>query len=210
MQDHIKVHGLAFNATLAESPWSAAKPNHKVNQPVSITLDIFHDISGAGLSDDLSKSVDYSAVSDVVRNACERSTDAKAPLTAFGLAESIISSCLSFIEISIDSLAIEVELPKALLRSRSASVKISRLRSGVKSDTDTFFINDLRLYTIIGIRPREREDKQPVIVNLVIARQDAIAANFKFDFSGLELFLSDVSYFKSFQRRRIFTNCSAH
>lgn len=65
-----------------------------------------------------------------------------------------------------------VEKPRALLRADAAGITITRKRSEdgvvVHGDSDRVFVKNLRLVTIIGVNPWEREEKQEVIINLTM------------------------------------------
>lgn len=218
MSDHIRVQGLSLTASLSESPWTTVDPSKKpVFQPIIVGLDIHHDIKAAGSSDDLTKSISYSDVCKSAQSACLTvspqfsgpGSPAKA-VTAFELAERIIEHCLSGITLPILQLDVELELPKATLRAKSACVKISRFRNGSPAEKHRFLIKDLPVHTIVGIHPHERQDKQPVIINVEFSHAMDLDENFKFDFARLERCLSDVravaihsSFFRVYARAHL-------
>lgn len=190
--DHIKVQNISLITSLCESPWILIDLSKPVSQPVSISLDICHDIGAAGFTDDLSQSVDYSAACKSAQNACNAdSTDLAAP-TAYGLTNRVLQQCLSDINLPISEVGVEIQLPKAVLRAKSASVSVSRKKDGSLSKSPLFKINELVVHTIVGINPQERVDKQPVIITLALEHASDLDNSFKFNFARLERQISDV------------------
>jgi dihydroneopterin aldolase/2-amino-4-hydroxy-6-hydroxymethyldihydropteridine diphosphokinase/dihydropteroate synthase len=66
---------------------------------------------------------------------------------------------------------VSIEKPRALLRADAAGISIIRRRDGEtvkKEGEDRVFVKDLRLVTIIGVNPWEREERQNVIINLTL------------------------------------------
>lgn len=64
-----------------------------------------------------------------------------------------------------------IEKPRALLRADAAGISIVRRRDGAtvkKEGEDRTFVKDLRLATIIGVNPWERNERQNVIINLTM------------------------------------------
>lgn len=190
--DHIKVQNISLITSLCESPWTLIDLSKPVSQPVSISLDICHDIGAAGFTDDLSQSVDYSAACKSAQNACNvDATDLAAP-TAYGLTNGVLQQCLSDINLPISEVGVEIQLPKAVLRAKSASVSVSRKKDGSLSKSPLFKINELVVHTIVGINPQERVDKQPVIITLALEHASDLDNSFKFNFACLERQISDV------------------
>lgn len=190
--DHIKIQNISLITSLCESPWTSINPATSVSQPVLVSLDICHDIGAAGLTDDLSQSVDYSAACKSAQKACSMdSTDFAAP-TAYGLAEKVLQQCVSDINLPISEIGVEIQLPKAVLRARSASVSVSRKKDGSLSKSPLFKINELVVHTVVGINPQERVDKQPVVITLALEHASDLDKSFKFNFACLERQISDV------------------
>jgi len=83
-------------------------------------------------------------------------------------------------EYKVPQITIRVEKPRALLHATSAGVEITRtkedygpiekdpdaLPASINSHHDIIFVKDLKVSTIIGVNPWEREEKQIVILNL--------------------------------------------
>lgn len=69
-----------------------------------------------------------------------------------------------------------VEKPRALLRADAAGIAVTRRREKdgrvVAEGDDRVFVKNLRLVTIIGINPWEREEKQSVIINLTMHKEN--------------------------------------
>lgn len=195
--DHIKVQNICLITSLCESPWTSIDLSKPVSQPVSISLDICHDIGAAGFADDLSQSVDYSAACKSAQNACNvDSTDLAA--TAYGLTNRVLRQCVSDINLPISEVGVEIQLPKAVLRARSASVSVSRKKDGSLSKSPMFKINELVVHTIVGINPQERVDKQPVVITLALEHASDLDNSYKFNFACLERQISDVRSFQTF------------
>lgn len=198
MNDHIKVHGLSTSTLLSESPWSTIDASLKpVSQPVIISLDIEHDIQAASRSDDLTRSVDYSAISKIALGACNPDSSSSTPPTptAYGLAERIIEHCLAGLGQPVSRFGIELELPKAVLRAKSAGVMVSRRKDRTLADRHKFYIKELPVHTIVGIHPHEREDKQPVFISLELVHAADLDKDFKINFAKLERRISNVRNF---------------
>lgn len=199
--DHIRIHNISLVTSVSESPWTSIDSVTSVSQPISISLDICHDIGAAGFTDDLSQSVDYSAACKSAQKACNVvSTDFTVP-TAYGLAERVLQQCLSDINLPISDIGVEIQLTKALLRAKSASVSVSRKKDGSPSKSPLFKVNDLVVHTIVGINPQERIDKQPVVITIAFERAFHPDRSYKFNFARLERHISDVRFSK-FQHRK--------
>lgn len=192
--DHIRVNGISLSSVLCESPWTSISEAKAVQQPVVAFLDIHYDIKIAGLTDDLSNSVDYSAACKSAQAACSSVDDANPP-TAFGLAERILTRCAEGIDarLPVKQVDVELRLPKTVLRAKYASVKLCKRPNGTFANPILFEVSDLLVHTIIGIHPHERIDKQPVIINLSFARAANTDDALKFKFASLEKYISDVS-----------------
>ena len=156
MNDHIKINGLSLVAPLSVSPWPTLDPPATTKvQPIIVSLDITLDISAAGTNDDLSHSINYSEFSKVAENICtRRSSSHTNPITALGLAEEILEQCQASIFLPNQELTVHLELPKAVLRAKNASVLISRRIDGSLSKSIDFSIKGLLAHTIVGITPK--------------------------------------------------------
>lgn len=196
MADHIKINGLSLIAPVSVSPWPTIDPPEKpVLQPIVVSLDILHDIIAAGTSDDLTQSVNYSEVSKIAQKVCSDSQPSynSGGITALGLSDRILEQCLAGISLPIAELSVNLDLPKAVLRAKSAFVHISRKRDGSLSGKVKFGIKDLLVHTVVGINPQEREDKQPVLVNIDLACNKELSRDTHLPFAKLERTLSTVS-----------------
>lgn len=69
-----------------------------------------------------------------------------------------------------------VEKPRALLRADAAGIAITRRKEKdgrvIVEGEDRVFVKNLRLVTIIGVNPWEREEKQNVVINLTMHKQN--------------------------------------
>lgn len=196
MSDHVKINGLSLTAPISNSPWPTLDPPDTAKiHPITISLDILLDISAAGTTDDLSHSINYSGVSKVAENLCTNLSSAQSTdvITALGLAEEILKECQASITLPIQELSVHLELPKAVLRAKHASIHVSRRRDGSLSKKIEFSIKGLIVHTTVGINPPEREDKQPVIVDVTLTSDKALPKDYHFPFARLERSLSTVS-----------------
>ncbi|KAL1918471.1 uncharacterized protein VTP21DRAFT_3131 [Calcarisporiella thermophila] len=157
--DKILIRNLKVRTILGVDSWERVK-----KQPVHLDLTLHHPISQVGATDHLGTSLHYGLTTKAVTKFAEdshfRSVEA--------LAEGIAKVCISC---GAEKAIVRVEKPRALLHAAAAGIEISRLRDGeeVKLDgQDTIFVRDLRLSTVIGVNPWEREETQVVIINLQI------------------------------------------
>ncbi|RUS19188.1 Dihydropteroate synthase-like protein [Endogone sp. FLAS-F59071] len=198
--DRILVKNLVVRTIIGVDSWERIK-----RQPVTINLCLYTDISGAGASDHVTKSIHYGLLTKAVEKFAEganfRSVEA--------LAHAIVKICIK--DFNAAKATVRLEKPRALLHATSAGVEITRTaedlayilqeekiamesttsaakgvpssstegsapaaevstdgsRSG-SGDHDIIFVKDLRLSTIIGVNPWEREEKQVVILNITI------------------------------------------
>ncbi|GET02501.1 dihydropteroate synthase [Rhizophagus clarus] len=167
MEDKIIIKDLEVHNIIGVDSWERVK-----KQPVIINLIVYTDISQAGETDHLPYSIDYSSITKNVTKFSEESSFKSIE----ALADAIAKLCIT--EFHIPKVNVRLEKPKALLHAKCAGVEITRTkedydelsksRSGGNEYDDRIFVQDLRLNTIIGINPWEREEKQSVIVNLTI------------------------------------------
>jgi dihydroneopterin aldolase/2-amino-4-hydroxy-6-hydroxymethyldihydropteridine diphosphokinase/dihydropteroate synthase len=80
-------------------------------------------------------------------------------------------------ELNGEWVKVAIEKPQGLLRADAAGISIIRKlddkREIVAEGEDHVFVKDLRLVCIIGVNPHEREEKQNVIINLVLYKSDS-------------------------------------
>lgn len=197
--DRILVKNLVVRTIIGVDSWERIK-----RQPVTINLCLHTDITGAGASDHVTKSIHYG----LLTKAVEKFTEGANFRSVEALAHAIVKICIK--DFNAAKATVRLEKPRALLHATSAGVEITRTaedlahilqeekiameattsaahsvpssidgdpsvsevstdgsRSG-SGDHDIIFVKDLRLSTIIGVNPWEREEKQVVILNLTI------------------------------------------
>lgn len=135
-------------------------------QPLVVSITLDSDISNAGSLDSLARSVNYSTVAKYVQDIVEQKGPHKSAST---LASGLATSCID--NFGVETITIRLEAPRAVLHSSSAGVEVTRSKSqesgrSLAPIADCYFIKDLRVSTIIGIHPWEREEKQNVVVSV--------------------------------------------
>ncbi|CAJ0833410.1 17505_t:CDS:2, partial [Entrophospora sp. SA101] len=167
--DKIIIKNLVVRIIIGVDSWERVK-----RQPVTINAVIRINVSQAGETDHLSHTVNYGSVCKTITQHAEESTYKSLEALADGLAKICIK------EYKVPQITIRVEKPRALLHATSAGVEITRtkedygpiekdpdaLPASINNHHDIIFVKDLKVSTIIGVNPWEREEKQIVILNL--------------------------------------------
>lgn len=158
-QDVIRVDNLTIMVPFTDgAQWPATEP--KV-QPVRVSLTIPHDLRPTAETDDLTHSIDYSAVLSLLVNNCSTPVD-----SLEDLADRIFNLVFTAYP-EIQDIHVHIVRPKSLLHAESTGVDIRRSRkSGVLSER--VFIENLECQLIVGINACEREEKQRVRLNISI------------------------------------------
>ncbi|KAI8100011.1 Dihydropteroate synthase-like protein [Halteromyces radiatus] len=169
--DKILIKNLVLKNVTGVDSWQRLK-----SQPVVITVWLYTDISAAGETDHVTNSIHYGHVTKGITKLAETSTFKSLE----ALAHAIVKLCC--VHFGAERTVITVEQPKALLHASASGVQLSRSRQDFNNDDivetlgdvsklgyqDVVFVKDLRLHTIIGVNPWEREEKQVVVINLTI------------------------------------------
>ncbi|KAF9485706.1 Dihydropteroate synthase [Pholiota conissans] len=168
-KDIVRINNLTLPVSLrggAQWPTIANKP---VEQPIAITLSIFHDISRTASTDELKHSINYSDLTDEVRKAILNRT-----FTCLQDLSRHISTSLptfSVFKDVIDALEIRIKVsqPKAFLHCKTVAMehtaKFSIKNSWTAEDV-ILVVEDLTCPVIIGVRDYERLETQNVVVNI--------------------------------------------
>lgn len=146
------------------------KPGVAVEQPISVTLSIFHDVSSTARTDDLSFSPNYSSIAKCIRKRIATRSfshlrDVSRHISG-ALADAVDGRCL-------DELRVRVKVVQLKSPLHTKTVAIEHLatfradKSWVPSQI-THFVEDLSCDTIVGIHPHERVEKQDVVVNFAV------------------------------------------
>ncbi|KAI8147624.1 Dihydropteroate synthase-like protein [Fennellomyces sp. T-0311] len=169
--DKILIKNLVLKNVTGVDSWQRLK-----SQPVVITVELYTDITAAGNSDHVTSSIHYGHVTKAISKLTETGTFKSIE----ELGHAIVRVCC--VDFGAERTTVRVEQPKALLHAAAAGVLLSRAKddfngiteketTGVASGLgkeDIVFVKDLRLSTIIGVNPWEREEKQVVVVNLTV------------------------------------------
>ena len=172
--DKILIKNLVLKNVTGVDSWQRLK-----SQPVIITAWLYTDITAAGNSDHVTSSIHYGHVTKAISKLTETSTFKSIE----ELGHAILRLCC--VDFGAERTTVKVEQPKALLHAAAAGVQLSRAKndyeglqdqkevmttgeiSGLGKE-DMVFVKDMRLSTIIGVNPWEREEKQVVVVNLTV------------------------------------------
>lgn len=146
--------------------WRRSRP-----QPILLSLWLKTSVALAGSTDHLPYSINYGTVAKAVSALVENST-----FTSLEhLAEEVSRLTLGPV-LGGGWVKVVVEKPRALLRADAAGIAVTRRREKdgrvVVEGEDRVFVKNLRLVTIIGINPWEREEKQSVIINLTMHKEN--------------------------------------
>lgn len=153
-------------ATTGVDSWRRSRP-----QPILLSLWLKTSVALAGSTDHLPYSINYGTVAKAVSALVENST-----FTSLEhLAEEVSHLALGPV-LGGGWVKVVVEKPRALLRADAAGIAVTRRREKdgkvVAEGEDRVFVKNLRLVTIIGIHPWEREEKQSVIINLTMHKEN--------------------------------------
>ncbi|KAI7870130.1 Dihydropteroate synthase-like protein [Spinellus fusiger] len=168
--DTIFIKNLVLKSITGVDSWQRLK-----SQPVVISVWFSTDATAAGNSDIVSNTIHYGHVTKAVTKLTE--TTSFESISALGHA--ILRLCC--VHFGAVKTTVRIEQPRALLHAAASGVLLSRAKvdfEGSEEQTlgnvsglgreDQLFVTDLRLSTIVGVNPWEREDKQVVVINLVI------------------------------------------
>ncbi|KAG0167847.1 trifunctional dihydropteroate synthetase [Apophysomyces sp. BC1034] len=169
--DKVIIKNLVLKNVTGVDSWQRLK-----SQPVVISVWLYTDITAAGDTDHVTKSIHYGHVTKGITKLTEKS----AFKSLEALAHAVVQLCC--VHFGADRTMVKVEQPKALLHAAASGVQLSRAKKDFEDtsvvDTigdasglgreDMVFVKDLRLSTIIGVNPWEREEKQVVVINLTI------------------------------------------
>ncbi|KAF7722729.1 trifunctional dihydropteroate synthetase [Apophysomyces ossiformis] len=170
--DKILIKNLVLKNVTGVDSWQRLK-----TQPVVISVWLYTDITAAGNTDHVTNSIHYGHVTKGITKLAEKSTFKSLE----ALAHAVVRLCC--VDFGALRTTVKVEQPKALLHAAASGVQLSRTKEDFGSDSsvvdtvgdvsglgkdDMVFVKDLRLSTIIGVNPWEREEKQVVVINLTI------------------------------------------
>lgn len=148
-------------ATTGVDSWRRPKP-----QPILLSLWLKTSVALAGSTDHLPYSIHYGTVCKSISVAVENGAFRDLEHLAEDVALLALGPSLNG-----EWVKVLIEKPRALLRADAAGISIVRRRDGAtvkKEGEDRMFVKDLRLATIIGVNPWERNERQNVVINLTM------------------------------------------
>ncbi|KAI9365181.1 Dihydropteroate synthase-like protein [Pilaira anomala] len=169
--DKILVKNLVLKNVAGVEAWQRLK-----SQPVVISVELMTDISAAGDTDHVTNTIHYGHVTKAITKLAESTTFNSLE----ALAHAVVR--LGCVQFGAKQTHVTVEQPKALLHAAASGVKLARAIEDFKDTdliettgqvsglgvADEIFVRDLRLHTIVGVNPWEREEKQVVVINLKV------------------------------------------
>lgn len=170
--DKILVKNLVLKNVAGVEAWQRLK-----SQPVVISVELYTDISAAGDTDHVTNTIHYGHVTKAITKLGETCTFQSLE----GLAHAVVRLCC--VQFGAKRTQVTVEQPKALLHAAASGVKLTRAIEDFEDNkdlvettgqvsglgvADEIFVRDLRLHTIVGVNPWEREEKQVVVINLKV------------------------------------------
>ncbi|KAJ3019791.1 trifunctional dihydropteroate synthetase [Thoreauomyces humboldtii] len=181
--DKIMVRKLMVSNIIGVDSWERSK-----RQPLSIDLTVHQPLNESGDTDLLVQTLSYGTLAKQVSEFSERTQYRSVEALAAGIANVCLDGC------GAARVTVRVEKPRALLHAACAGVQITRSKgsdrlvaeregdkmvpvsptksvSATPAGEDQIFINDLTLSTIIGVNPWEREERQRVVITLIIHLQ---------------------------------------
>lgn len=176
--DKILIKNLVLKNVTGVDSWQRLK-----SQPVVISVWLHTDITTAGNTDHVTNSIHYGHVTKGITKLAEKSSFKSLE----ALAHAILRLCC--VHFGAEKTTVKIEQPKALLHAAASGVQFSRTRQDFQGDDqiietlgsvsqlgyeDLVFVKDLKLHTIIGVNPWEREEKQVVVINLAIYPSDLL------------------------------------
>jgi len=190
-KDTIRVRDHLFNVSLSYGSRWRAKSGKGSLQPVSLSIDIVHDVSSSGASDDLCLSNNYSDISKPVESALAN--------ISYPSVETLLQRALTEVQDMLKSatvaqIKIKIVQLKPPLHCKNVGLEAwSALENGKWEISKTrHFVTDFVRPTIVGINDVEREEEQDVVVNVVVETQAAPLDSVKLDFRNLTRILWTV------------------
>jgi len=130
---------------------------------VKLSLSIAYDIRISGELDDLGHTLNYASIVDTLTD----SANASAFDSLEALTDSIFKQCFETYS-QIQSLSVKVTKPKALLRGKSVSLRVSRSRNSPSDANESFSLEGIQFPVLIGVNPEERTTKQMIQISLTL------------------------------------------
>ena len=157
--DTIRINGLTLIVKFQDgTQWSTP-----TLQPVKLSLSIAQDIRTSGELDDLDHTLNYASLV----NAIAQSNDASTFASLEALTDSVFKQCFETYP-QIRTLSVKATKPKALLRGKSVSLRVSRSRDFPSDAQESFSLEGIEFPVTIGVNPEERTTKQVIRMDLTL------------------------------------------
>lgn len=153
-------------------------------QPISLSLIIAHDISRTARSDDLTHSINYAVVYTTLVETLPKTRYNSLEALADHVFESLFRS-----HPEVDEARVVVTVRDNLPRF---TIETIRRRDRASTGPSGFTIDELSFPAIIGVNPQERAEKQPVVFDIMIHRQQRFVLQGSFPFLGLSTSIRQV------------------
>lgn len=157
--DIVIIHDLRASTTVGPDRWGKTRP-----QPITLSAHVETSLADAGKSDDVADSIHYGHLAKSITKL----TDGATFDSLLELAEAVAELALRSDE-RVRGVEVDAYAGNQFLQAENLGVHIRRIPQGVTATEvrdDRTMICDLRVATIIGVNPPEREAKQNVLVNL--------------------------------------------
>ncbi|KAF8809911.1 tetrahydrobiopterin biosynthesis enzymes-like protein [Phlegmacium glaucopus] len=177
--DVIFVDSLHVSANIGPDCWDRDRP-----QPIDISIYLHLKesyLDKAGASDNVSDSIDYSALTKKVSNFIKAKSESETP--GFGSPDELIKAVTErAFELTGEAAAAAVRVivgaPKMILLAEGFSVDITTVNNPSKSIAiKQVLIKDLILPVIIGVNPAERKSKQRVKINIIFHEDTSLSSS---------------------------------
>ncbi|KIM41558.1 hypothetical protein M413DRAFT_445532 [Hebeloma cylindrosporum] len=211
-EDIIRVNDLVIPVSLHTGAQWPTESDTPVEQLVSISLSIFHDVSKTAETDDLKFSINYSEIAKRIRTAV-------ASKTFVSLQELSRYVCQSAgpISPSDDALGSEICVKVKQLKGplHAKTIAIEHLAKRMPNGSWTHrkinhIVEDLTCPIIVGINPAERLERQNVVVNLSVDTGDqGLERGYWLDFRNLIKVLYEDLSVSNFQTLEALTSSVA-
>jgi dihydroneopterin aldolase / 2-amino-4-hydroxy-6-hydroxymethyldihydropteridine diphosphokinase / dihydropteroate synthase len=157
--DVVIIRDLRTSATVGPDRWGKT-----CLQPITLSVYVEVPLAEAGKSDDVADTIHYGHLAKDI----SKHTDGATFMSLLELAQSVVGLALNQDQ-RVRSVEVDAHAWNQFLQAEHLGVHIRRARDGVEeieSRDDRTMISDLRVTTIIGVNPPEREEKQTVLLNL--------------------------------------------
>jgi dihydroneopterin aldolase/2-amino-4-hydroxy-6-hydroxymethyldihydropteridine diphosphokinase/dihydropteroate synthase len=195
--DVVRVNDLLLTISLATGAHWPQTTGAAVQQPVLVSLAVPHNVRTAASTDDLLHTVNYSLLSNNLRNSLEtKSTFASLETFAIHVFDTFLGPG-SALEPPIQELHIKLVQLKPPSSAKVVGLEAAGtvLRPGEWNVSNIkHFVEDLDCHAIIGVNPPEREEKQLVRLNFCLegCLEELRSEGVWIDFRGMTRTLYEV------------------